>query len=766
MGLRKLLTRYLLVLSTLLMLAPGVSYALSAGDLVVLAYSEDFQNYLGVAPGDTIKLGLMYFWMGDGTAPDVRLTLQRPAGVDITGESVAPASKTSSEIVWNLGTLENYASGTIQLLGIVRSDVAEGTELKFTLNISGNVTEQEQTNNVSEFVVKSGQKKPDLFVWKMGSMEMLFGQDGFFYATEQDAPTEFTIFYGNFGTGSAPDVVLTDEMPEGFEFESAEPAPTRVVDNVVEWELGTLPTWHTGEIKIRAIPRSTGMCYNQASITTSAEEGGFSGSEQLQNVSQVGVNVVPLLAPVVTQPATSNSSWGDFVITPNPTIQGLSKAGATVTVYEGQEYFSGDDASELTVLGTTIVGANRVWTIQPQSLNESRDYYLYFRAELNGKISSLSQPLHITVNAELAKAGFDMDGYSVTTGDNTVNPGGLGGSTGTIPGEDVIITLRQTAPDGIDADTTLWAFHRLNITVEGDGATIETTVPVSSVKYAGKDPDQCYKSWDFTYIIRGYGAGAKISVSFKPVEYDCSTAVPEYVIGDDIKITEILIDPAGYVYDIDAAGREYVWPEVPPESSLIENATVTAYVRDGDENWPMWEADRYDQVNPQVTDTTTDDKVQEKGYYAFFVPAGQYRVKAQASNYADYASPILTVVSEPIYHNVGMRRSKSTETSVREIASPFEMPRPTTVVRNFPNPFNMSTNIYFVLPASGHTTVTVYNTRGQKVRDLTAKHFPAGAHTISWDGRDDNGRTVSSGAYFAVLRSGKIFASSRMVLLK
>jgi hypothetical protein len=53
-----------------------------------------------------------------------------------------------------------------------------------------------------------------------------------------------------------------------------------------------------------------------------------------------------------------------------------------------------------------------------------------------------------------------------------------------------------------------------------------------------------------------------------------------------------------------------------------------------------------------------------------------------------------------------------------------------------------------VLPASGPVLVEIYNVLGQRVRTLVNEDLSAGAHRITWDGRDSGGRTMPSGMYF------------------
>ena len=85
---------------------------------------------------------------------------------------------------------------------------------------------------------------------------------------------------------------------------------------------------------------------------------------------------------------------------------------------------------------------------------------------------------------------------------------------------------------------------------------------------------------------------------------------------------------------------------------------------------------------------------------------------------------------------------------------------------NFPNPFNPQTAMRFTLPQSGQVSLKVFDLGGQVVRVLVAQNMSAGVHTITWDGRDNKGRQVASGTYFARLRSGSFSATRKMMLVR
>ncbi|MDH3939100.1 MAG: T9SS type A sorting domain-containing protein, partial [candidate division Zixibacteria bacterium] len=85
---------------------------------------------------------------------------------------------------------------------------------------------------------------------------------------------------------------------------------------------------------------------------------------------------------------------------------------------------------------------------------------------------------------------------------------------------------------------------------------------------------------------------------------------------------------------------------------------------------------------------------------------------------------------------------------------------------NYPNPFNPNTSLTFGLPTSGQVTLYVYNVLGQRVKTLVDEYVVAGHHTVSWSGRDDLGRAVSSGVYFYRLESARFGQTRKMMLVK
>jgi hypothetical protein len=85
---------------------------------------------------------------------------------------------------------------------------------------------------------------------------------------------------------------------------------------------------------------------------------------------------------------------------------------------------------------------------------------------------------------------------------------------------------------------------------------------------------------------------------------------------------------------------------------------------------------------------------------------------------------------------------------------------------NQPNPFNPLTTIRFDLPEAGRVRLAIYDLRGKLVRGLVDGELPRGSQQAIWNGKDDAGRSVASGSYFARLQAGGELRTERMSLVK
>jgi len=86
--------------------------------------------------------------------------------------------------------------------------------------------------------------------------------------------------------------------------------------------------------------------------------------------------------------------------------------------------------------------------------------------------------------------------------------------------------------------------------------------------------------------------------------------------------------------------------------------------------------------------------------------------------------------------------------------------------QNYPNPFNPETSLSYSLAKPGKVNLVVYNIMGQKVKTLVDKERIAGKYTITWDGRNDHNKLVSTGVYFYKIKAGDFSQIKKMLFVK
>ncbi len=163
-----------------------------------------------------------------------------------------------------------------------------------------------------------------------------------------------------------------------------------------------------------------------------------------------------------------------------------------------------------------------------------------------------------------------------------------------------------------------------------------------------------------------------------------------------------------------------------PQSGLVHPSTRYA-----------WDYD-----NDGVTDETTSESTISHTY----TRTGVYSVKCSVKNVA-----FDTSYRRSNYINVYQLLSQQSTT---------------TTLNNYPNPFNPSTTISFDLATEQRVNLFVYNTRGQRVATLLDNSTQNGHVVANWTGKDDNGKSVSSGIYYCVLKGKNIDLKKKMILIK
>ena len=99
------------------------------------------------------------------------------------------------------------------------------------------------------------------------------------------------------------------------------------------------------------------------------------------------------------------------------------------------------------------------------------------------------------------------------------------------------------------------------------------------------------------------------------------------------------------------------------------------------------------------------------------------------------------------------------------------IPKETSLLPNYPNPFNPETWIPYQLSEPAEVTLRIYAVNGTLIRTLALGHQPVGMYQSKsraayWDGKNALGEPVASGVYFYTLTAGEFTATHKMLIKK
>jgi hypothetical protein len=150
---------------------------------------------------------------------------------------------------------------------------------------------------------------------------------------------------------------------------------------------------------------------------------------------------------------------------------------------------------------------------------------------------------------------------------------------------------------------------------------------------------------------------------------------------------------------------------------------------------------------------------------------GTYYWKVQAIDNVFGASVFSTEATFTVPHPSAKAAGTDSLADSDSTAIAHAIPETFALSQNYPNPFNPTTRLNLNLPEHGHVKAIVYDLTGQEVRRLQDATMTAGYKHLDWDGKNNVGANVSSGAYlvkvvFEGVSGLQQEATSRVTLLK
>jgi FtsP/CotA-like multicopper oxidase with cupredoxin domain len=328
--------------------------------------------------------------------------------------------------------------------------------------------------------------------------------------------------------------------------------------------------------------------------------------------------------------------------------------------------------------------------------------------------------------------------------------------------------------------------HSLNL-IGTDGGPIDRPYPLSSILLSpgerldllvkASNATGSYKLLSLPYSRRGNMSSAQITL----LTLACA--------GDPIDQTlPSLIDPEAMRMDMDttmlprrtlrlsmAMGRGYINGldfDVAPYTimSNVDMPEVWEIVNDSDMDHPF-----HQHVNEaQVLAITGGDADYARTYTT--LPAWKDVVIVPRRGRVTLLVPVQHYTGMTMFHchileheDIGMMGMwhlmdpMEPPVSVGEEGGRFERP---TLLPPVPNPASGGMTLRFALSAATHVDLRIYDLQGKQVAVLASAPFSAGAHEVSWAGRDARGAALGAGVYFARMRANGVVRMQRLLRIR
>lgn len=144
------------------------------------------------------------------------------------------------------------------------------------------------------------------------------------------------------------------------------------------------------------------------------------------------------------------------------------------------------------------------------------------------------------------------------------------------------------------------------------------------------------------------------------------------------------------------------------------------------------------------------------GDYHRFLPTGFFTLTFSAPNYfSKTISNVRAQYDSTTFLNVQLRSSLMSVSGQNTLPNSFELKQ------NFPNPFNPTTVIKYIIPKKNFVELKIYDSKGTEVQTLVNNFQEEGEYEISFEGKD-----LASGIYFYKLTAGYFSETKKMILLK
>ncbi|MBN1768239.1 MAG: DUF11 domain-containing protein [Prolixibacteraceae bacterium] len=240
--------------------------------------------------GETVTYSIILKNNGFSDAQDVLVTDNLPSNLDFI--SATSSSGTWSAPEWNIGTLVNGASESIEIQARVKADVLQGSTISNTSFVTS-TTHDSITDNNSSTIINSVDALANVSVVKTADLaEVTAGEN-----------ITYTITVNNPGPSDAQSVLVSDNLPPGLVFVSS--STTAGSFTAPGWDVGTLAAGTSESLEITAQVKASVPSGSQIE-NTAVVSGPTPDPVPDDNTSTTTTNVTASADLALTKTATPN----------------------------------------------------------------------------------------------------------------------------------------------------------------------------------------------------------------------------------------------------------------------------------------------------------------------------------------------------------------------------------------------------------------------------------------------------------------------------
>lgn len=321
--------------------------------------------------GEWVTYTITYRNIGSGAANNVTISDTLDAGLTFIGTGVFPNhagvtnnSNGTTTITWNIGNMPAGSQGVIKFNAQIKTSVPNCSTVLNGVSIAASNEPTSATLNNSYSVTHPIQcpGNPQLRTQK----EVIASTGG--YAPHGYAV--YTITYGNSGSGTANNVVVTDTLPSEVAYHTSFPTPSGVVGQTLTWNIGNLPAGAQGVIKIYVkINSNVPICQNHTVLNK--------GRVTASNASPVEDDAIFLVLcydlwsnKIIDKPVVASGDvvtytirYGNLgpLVAPNRSLVDMLPTGMNYII-NSTIVLSGVNIGQPVVTGNPSIGQKLTWT--------------------------------------------------------------------------------------------------------------------------------------------------------------------------------------------------------------------------------------------------------------------------------------------------------------------------------------------------------------------------------------------------------------------